>query len=116
MKTNIISTYQIDGLHCWPNAKKIIPKMEYLSDLHRHMFYFTAKKQVFHDDRDVEFIDFKRQLITYITKKYYDDQYECCNFKASSCEILAKELLIKFGLCYCSVMEDGENGGSVSID
>ena len=116
MKTNVIVTFQIDGLHCWPDAKKIIPHMGYLSELHRHLFYFTAKKQVFHDDRDVEFINFKRQLIKYVTDKYFDEQYQCCNFKSSSCEMLAKELLIKFDLYYCSVLEDEENGGEVTVD
>jgi hypothetical protein len=75
-----------------------------------------VKKQVFHDDRDVEFIDFKRQLIKYVTEKYFDSEYDCCNFRSCSCEQLARELFIKFELSYCSVTEDQENGGEITID
>ena len=44
---------------------------------------------------------------------YYDEQYDLCNFKARSCEMLAKELLEEFDLVYCSVFEDNENGAEI---
>ena len=77
------------------------------------MFHIEVKKEVFHDDRDVEFIVFKRKVKKYLEDKYYDEQYDCCNFKAKSCEMLAKELLEEFDLVYCSVFEDNENGAEI---
>ena len=113
MKTNIICRLQVEGLHWWSEANKYEPTMVYLESVHRHMFHIEVKKEVFHDDRDVEFIVFKRKVKKYLEDKYYDEQYDCCNFKAKSCEMLAKELLEKFDLVYCSVFEDNENGAEI---
>ena len=76
-------------------------------------FKFKVAIEVFHDDRDVECIVFKRKIKTYLEDKYYDEQYDLCNFKARSCEMLAKELLEEFDLVYCSVFEDNENGAEI---
>ena len=62
MKTNIICRLQVEGLHWWADASKYEPTMVYLESPHRHMFYIEVKKAVFHDDRDVEFIVFKRKV------------------------------------------------------
>ena len=113
MKTNIICRLQVEGLHWWPEASKYEPTMVYLESPHRHMFHIEVKKQVFHDDRDVEFIVFKRKIHNYLLAKYFDEQYELCNFKAKSCEMLAKELLEHFDLTYCAVYEDNENGAEI---
>jgi len=113
MKTNIIINFQVDALHNWPDAIKIIPHMGFLSDLHRHIFHIECKKQVFHDDRDVEFIDFKRTVNKYLVGKYYDSKLDCLLFGAKSCEMLGKELLEKYNLEYCKVMEDNENGAEI---
>jgi len=111
--TNIIVNFQLEGLHCWPAARQLLPNVGYLSDPHRHVFYFTAKKRVYHDDRDIEIIMFKRQIADYLTKKYFDHTVNCCNFNSNSCEMLANELQLKFELTYCSILEDNENGAEV---
>ena len=108
-----IVTLQVEGVHHWPNAKNVFPEVGFLSRAHRHIFHIEVKKEVFHDDRDVEFIVFKRKVKKYLEEKYYDEQYDLCNFKARSCEMLAKELLEKFDLVYCSVFEDNENGAEI---
>jgi len=113
MKTNIIINFQVEGLHCWTEAKNIIPVMSFLSNLHRHIFHIECKKEVFHDNRDVEFIDFKRNVKNYLEEKYFDNDTQCLLFNSMSCEMICKELIDKFDLSYCKVMEDNENGGEI---
>ena len=104
---------QVEGLHCWPDAFKVFPEVNFLSNVHRHNFHITCKKRVQHDDRDVEFIMFKRDVLEHLKEKYYDKRIRCHDFKTKSCEMLAKELMDKFNLKYCSVFEDNENGAEI---
>ena len=69
MNTNVIVKLQVEGLHNWPDAAKVFPEVGFLSDLHRHMFHITCKKKVNHDDRDVEFIMFKRDIQDYLKEE-----------------------------------------------
>lgn len=87
--------------------------MKYLEHPHRHMFHIDARREVFHDDRDVEFIVFKRMMRDYIEKTYYNPEIDCCDFGSQSCEMLASEIYKEFELCYCAVYEDNENGAEV---
>jgi hypothetical protein len=109
LKTTIICRFQVEGIHCWKNCP--IKEVKFLKDLHRHLFYISCEKEVFHDDRDVEFIMFKRIILKYLKDKYEDD--ECLKFNSMSCEMIAKELLEKFNLISCEVFEDNENGARV---
>ena len=61
-KTNVIAKLEIEGLHNWPAAQGVFPEVGFLSNMHRHKWFITAKKRVHHDDRDVEFIMFKREF------------------------------------------------------
>lgn len=118
MTTNIIVNLQVEALHNWPDAKDIFPEVGFLSYPHRHIFHIQCKKKVNHDDRDIEIIMFKRNILEYLVEKYKDSyvesyHYHTLNFGSKSCEMLAKELLFKFDLEYCSVLEDNENGAEV---
>lgn len=113
MKTFIVVKLEIEGLHNWPEARKVIPEMGFLSDLHRHIFHIEATKSVSHEDRDIEIIMFKRELEDYFKRNYFDAQINVCNFGPRSCETLAKDLLEAYDLDVCEVREDGENGAVV---
>ena len=113
MKTNVIVKLQVEGIHWWKDAREVFPEVGFLSDAHRHIFHITCKKQVFHDDRDVEFIMFKRDVQDYLYEKYHNKQDRCHRFGPMSCEMIARELLEYFGLEYCSVFEDNENGAEI---
>lgn len=113
MNTKIVVRLQIEGLHCWPAAKEVFPEVGFLSDPHRHIFFIELKKQVYHDDRDIEFIMFKRDVQDYLYKKYYDNDKRCYYFSNMSCEMIAKELLREFSCDFVSVFEDNENGAEV---
>ena len=93
MKTNVIAKLELEGMHNWPGAKNIFPEVAFLSDMHRHKWFITAKKEVFHDDRDVEFIMFKRDIIDYLSEEYYNSDTRTHEFGAKSCEMLAKEIM-----------------------
>lgn len=112
-KTLIVVTLQIEGLHNWPEAKRMIPEMAFLSDLHRHIFFITAKKNVEHNEREIEIIQFKRELIDYFKRNYFKHDINIHNFGARSCETLAQDLMEAYDLDYCQVLEDNENGAEI---
>ena len=77
------------------------------------MFHFTAAKKVNHDDRDIEFIMFKRDILNYLYNEYSDNQSRTHEFGAKSCEMLAREILERFDCEWVEVWEDQENGAKV---
>ena len=114
MVTNVIVKLSVDGLHNWPDAKKIFPEVGFLSDIHRHMFHFKVQLEVFHDDREVEFIQFKREL-----ESLYDSGTMQADFK--SCEMMADDLYEYINDhypgrgCIIDISEDGENGCQIDF-
>jgi hypothetical protein len=110
-KSFIYVTFQKEGIHCYPAAKDI-KGVEFLAHPHRHMFHFKVKIEVFHDDRDIEFILFKREL-----ESLYNDDVLQLDYK--SCEMLADDLynyLVKYYPnrdIMIDISEDGENGAEV---
>lgn len=107
--TKIVVKLQVEGFHCWKDCN--IESEEYLKNKHRHIFYITAKKQVSHDDRDIEIINFKNKIAEYLQKTFG----KRCEFENMSCEMIAEHLLEVFKLDFCSVLEDNENGAEVEI-
>ena len=107
-KQRIWVTFQKEGLHKWPDATQH-PGVEFLANEHRHMFHFRVDLDVWHDDREVEFILFKREL---------EKQYEAGTLRLDykSCEMMADELAVYIQQHYpgrplkIEVSEDGENG------
>jgi hypothetical protein len=102
--------FQKEGIHKYPAAlddPKLID-VSFLGHPHRHIFHFKVWIEVFHDDRDVEFILFKRWL-----EGLYDGTLE---LNYNSCEMIAddlhKEVTNKYPRrkIWISVSEDGENG------
>ena len=107
-KQRIWVTFQKEGLHKWPDATQH-PGVEFLANEHRHMFHFRVELEVWHDDREVEFILFKREL----TGLYNNETLKSSH---KSCEMMADELAEYIKLQYpgrdfkIEVSEDGENG------
>lgn len=113
LKTNIIVTTHFAALHHWPT----IPdghSQSYLKNPHRHVFHITFKKQVFHNDRDSEFIELKNQINEYLHMRFKPDgPDQTPSLGSMSCEDLAELLITEFDGNYCSVMEDGECGAEI---
>ena len=106
-------TFQKEGIHKYPAALED-PKLADVSFLgypHRHIFHFRVSISVFHDDRDIEFIQFKRWL-----EGLYNDSNAVLELDYKSCEMIADDLYRQVNLKYpgrhvsIEVSEDGENG------
>lgn len=118
MKKSIITTLILEGLHKWidiPNTEEL-KDVQYLKDLHRHLFHFKCVKTINHYNRDVEFINLKHQIIDYLNQVYYSVQHRCLLFDYRSCEMIAEELINQFNLTKCEVFEDGENGCILEVE
>ena len=115
-KSYIWVTFRKEGIHMYP-AAATDPKLatgdwldvSFLGMPHRHIFHFKVEMEVFHDNRDVEFIQAKR-----IMERWYSDGTLQLDHK--SCEMIARELYARCleqwpSRCYTiEVSEDGENG------
>lgn len=109
-------TFRKEGVHCYP-AAATDPTLStgdeydvsFLASPHRHIFHFRVSISVWHNDRDIEFIQFKRWL-----ESLYSDKILELNYK--SCEMIADDLYIQIAARYpnrdvhIGVSEDGENG------
>ena len=105
-----------EGIHKYPAALDD-PKLatgdrmdvSFLGYPHRHIFHFKVAIEVFHDDRDIEFIQFKRWI---------EDMYSESTLKLDykSCEMMSDDLYVQITKKYpgrkieIDVSEDGENG------
>ena len=109
-------TFRKEGIHKYP-AALTDPKLatgdefdvSFLGYPHRHIFHFRVAIEVFHDDRDIEFIQFKRWLENLYGKGILELDYK-------SCEMLSDDLYLAIIERYTGrkvtieVSEDGENG------
>jgi hypothetical protein len=111
----IFVTFQKEGIHKFP-AAATDPKFTAVSFLgypHRHIFHFKVTLGVLHNDRDVEFILFKREL-----EALYGNGV--LQMDSKSCEMLAEELIGYISANYpmrnisVEVSEDGENGATLT--
>lgn len=104
-------TYQREGMHAYPEAATdpALKSVSFLANRHRHIFHFKVWITVKHDNRDIEFIMFKREL---------QDLYSSgtLEFNDKSCEMLAQDLYKYISTTYpgrkykIEVSEDQENG------
>ena len=108
--------FRKEGIHKYPAAlddPKLATGDEYdvsfLGHPHRHIFHFKVAIEVFHDDRDIEFIQFKRWI-----ENMYADGTMKLDYK--SCEMISDDLYVAIAKRYpgrkveIDVSEDGENG------
>jgi len=109
MKKTIVCKLQVEGVHQW--AECPFEEVKFLKNSHRHIFYINCEKEVCHNDRDIEFIMFKRKIIKYLNKKYSNGEY--LEFNNMSCEMISIELMKEFELAKCEVFEDNENGAII---
>ena len=117
-KNFIWVTFQKEGIHKYPAAldDPALEEVKFLGYPHRHMFHFKVEIEVFHDDRDIEFILFKREL----ESLYNQEGVMSLDYK--SCEMIARDLAKYIHTKYpgrelsISVAEDNENGCRLTWD
>ena len=112
-------TFQKEGMHKYP-AALTDPALKtddeydvsFLGYPHRHIFHFKVWIGVTHNDRDIEFIQFKRWL-----EKLYSGGALQLDFK--SCEMMSDDLYDAIATRYpgrevwIEVSEDEENGSFI---
>ena len=133
-------TFRLEGIHKYPAAltdPALATGDEYdvsfLGYPHRHIFHFRVWIDVFHSDRDIEFIQFKRWLLSLYsnstgstglrdrTVPHNQDGTALASAPTlqldfKSCEMMADDLYIQIADRYpgravwIEVAEDGENG------
>jgi len=109
-----------EGIHKYPAALEdpnLATGDEYdvsfLGYPHRHIFHFRVAIEVFHDDRDIEFIQFKRWLMN-----LYEGTLQL-DYK--SCEMIAEDLAFQIHKKHpgrdieITVSEDDENGATLTF-
>jgi hypothetical protein len=102
----ILVSLQFEGIHRWKECP--FKEVDFLKDYHRHIFYVEITKEVKHNDRDIEIIMLKREVLEFLgtTPVHLGNQ---------SCEDIAEKLLIKFEATAVKVTEDNENGAIITI-
>jgi hypothetical protein len=114
-------TFQKEGIHCYP-AAATDPTLatgdyydvSFLGTPHRHIFHFRVWLGVTHNDRDVEFIQFKRWL-----ERLYSSEQGVLSLDYKSCEMMSDDLYAQISAKYpdrevwIEVSEDGENGSFI---
>jgi hypothetical protein len=115
-------TFQKEGIHFYP-AAATDPALKtgdeydvsFLGAPHRHIFHFRVWIDVVHNDRDIEFIQFKRWV-----QKLYESGTIQLDYK--SCEMMADDLYLQIAARYpersvwIEVSEDGENGALIKYE
>jgi len=91
------------AFHRWKEAPE---EHKYLADLHRHTFNVEMRKEVQHEERDIEFIALRKEVDEFINKLLVQDEQTL----EWSCEQWAEELCNVFYADSVMVDEDGENG------
>ena len=117
-------TFRKEGIHCYPAAAtdpNLATGDEYdvsfLAHPHRHIFHFRVWISVQHNDRDIEFIQFKRWL-----ESLYNGQGSVLSLDHKSCEMMADDLYAEIAGRYpdravwIEVAEDGENGALIKYE
>ena len=112
-------TFRKEGMHKYPAALTDTAlatgdeyDVSFLGYPHRHIFHFKVWISVTHDDRDIEFIQFKRWL-----ENLYKEGTLQLDYK--SCEMMSGDLYDAISNKYpgreiwIEVSEDGENGSFI---
>jgi hypothetical protein len=116
-------TFQKEGIHKYPAALSdpaLATGDEYdvsfLGYPHRHIFHFRVWIDVWHNDRDIEFIQFKRWLENLYRSPNNHNKNTVLSLDYKSCEMIADDLYVQIAARYpgrsvwIEVAEDGENG------
>ncbi len=117
-------SFQREGIHKYP-AALTDPQLatgdqydvSFLGYPHRHIFHFRVCIDVWHNDRDIEFIQFKRWL-----EGLYSSEQNILQLDYKSCEMIADDLYVQIAARYpdrrviIEVSEDGENGCTITYN
>ncbi len=109
MKKYIEVTWEFEGQHCWPSAPDAVG---YLRNLHRHIFKCRAQLEVFHEDREVEFIMLKHALSARTLHFHRNETDSCEHMATRVLEYLNERYPYRRASVWVS--EDGENAAMIT--
>lgn len=117
MSRRIWVSFQQEGIHKYPAALEDpnLADVSFLGYPHRHIFHFKVWIDVKHNDREIEFIQFKRWLQSLFSESVIDIDF-------MSCEMLSDEIANAIRAKYpgrtfkISVAEDNENGSEIDYE
>jgi len=109
--------FQHEGIHAYPAAATdpALKDVAFLANPHRHIFHFEVGIRVFHNDRDIEFIQFKRWLENNLSTGIM-------KLNNKSCEMMSDDLFDQIAQKYPNrdihirVSEDNENGSFITYN
>ncbi|CAL9961958.1 hypothetical protein VPHD479_0066 [Vibrio phage D479] len=123
MKTSVFVTTSREFIHNFPESATI-PELcdgsdldvSFLAHPHRHIFGFRVETNVFHDDRDIEFIQLRRTLDAYLSTLPRDlGRMSCEQFGMNIIEHLNDIWGAEGRWWKVEVNEDAENGAIVEF-
>jgi len=107
--------FDFEGIHMYPAAADTAGEgrmdVSFLQFPHRHTFFLKVYIEVYHNDRDIEFIQFKRWC-----QDQFGDGENLVQLNNNSCEMIADDLYDKIAHTFpkrevwIEVSEDNENG------
>ena len=139
-KKVLIVKFDIEGSHNWPAAPD---RHKILKSEHQHIFHFEVEVDVVQSDREIEFLDFRREMIQLVYTMYNAEETQLNLFKedleyqvgsdipiriprllfgARSCEMIAEDIIASVNtewntqLRSVTVMEDAFVGARLQID
>jgi hypothetical protein len=87
MTTELVISFEVDGLHAWPNAPV---EYEEFRNFHRHLFKIICFKQTSNsvepNRREIELWELRQETLQVIINEFGS---EPCSFGAMSCEGIA---------------------------
>jgi hypothetical protein len=99
-------TTQFEGFHSYPNAPNDVKFLRYQ---HRHIFKLKIYIEVFHNDREIEFFQFKKFIEDFIKKnKLKLNNLSCESISDTIWAVIYNKYQERE--IYIEVSEDGENG------
>lgn len=119
-KRMIWVTFKKEGIHKYPAAlddPSLATGDEYdvsfLGYPHRHIFHFKVAITVTHNDRDIEFIQFKRWMEKLYAEKTLELDYKSCEMMSDD---LYEQITTKYTgrEVHIEISEDGENGAHIT--
>lgn len=107
MITIIVNT-SFEGFHKYDNAPE---EVSYLRNMHRHVFHVNVEMEVYHDNRELEFIMVKHTIDEFIQEVFIGTQgvQSCEQIGEKICKYLTEQYGER--KIICTVLEDNENGG-----
>lgn len=108
-KRTITVKNTMDLVHCWPDAPL---EVAFLRNPHRHMMHIYTEIDVYHNDRELEFLMVQNSIKSMLDHAEFLMSISC----EQIAECVIEHILNTYGDRSVSVrvMEDDENGATVS--